>query len=180
MTALQKWPVPWLGNKESTCRQETEEMGPSLGQEDPLEEGMAICSSILAWEILWTAEPDGLQSRGRKESDMTEHVHTLHAISPSHDNPICLRTHLTIVCRKYIIPTHFVILSHILGFYSHEVYFSLKIKISHSDIRGGCPACPSTHCDFRGSPGYQLYTLVLKWSDTPAFVTVWYKASWRQ
>ena len=33
-----------------------------LGQEDPLEEGMAIHSSILAWEIPWTEEPAGLQS----------------------------------------------------------------------------------------------------------------------
>ena len=29
----------------------------SLGQEDPLDEGMAIHSSILAWRILWTEEP---------------------------------------------------------------------------------------------------------------------------
>ena len=29
----------------------------SLGQEDPLEEGMATYSSILAWEIPWTEEP---------------------------------------------------------------------------------------------------------------------------
>ena len=36
----------------------------SLGGEDPLEEGMAIHSSILAWRILWTEEPGGLQSRG--------------------------------------------------------------------------------------------------------------------
>ena len=36
----------------------------SLGQEDPLEEGMAIHSSILAWRIPWTEEPDGLQSIG--------------------------------------------------------------------------------------------------------------------
>ena len=28
----------------------------SLGQEDPLEKGMATCSSILAWEIPWTEE----------------------------------------------------------------------------------------------------------------------------
>ena len=35
----------------------------SLGQEDPLEEEMAIHSSILAWRILWT-ETDGLQSMG--------------------------------------------------------------------------------------------------------------------
>ena len=33
----------------------------SLGQEDPLEEGMAICSSILAWRIPWTEEPGRLQ-----------------------------------------------------------------------------------------------------------------------
>ena len=44
----------------------------SLGQEDPLEEGMAIYSSILAWRIPWAEEPGGLQSKGRKESDMTE------------------------------------------------------------------------------------------------------------
>ena len=33
----------------------------SLGQEDPLEKGMATHSSILAWEIPWTEEPGGLQ-----------------------------------------------------------------------------------------------------------------------
>ena len=36
----------------------------SLGWEDPLEKGMATHSSILAWEILWTEEPGGLQSMG--------------------------------------------------------------------------------------------------------------------
>ena len=36
----------------------------SLGQEDPLEEGMATHSSILAWRILWTEEPGKLQSMG--------------------------------------------------------------------------------------------------------------------
>ena len=35
-----------------------------LGQEDSLEEGMATYSSILAWRILWTEEPGGLQSVG--------------------------------------------------------------------------------------------------------------------
>ena len=33
-----------------------------LGLEDPLEKGMSAHSSILAWEIPWTEEPDGLQS----------------------------------------------------------------------------------------------------------------------
>ena len=35
---------------------------PFLGREDPLEEGMATHSSILAWRIPWTEEPGGLQS----------------------------------------------------------------------------------------------------------------------
>ena len=33
-----------------------------LGQEDPLKEGMATHSSIIAWRIPWTEEPGGLQS----------------------------------------------------------------------------------------------------------------------
>ena len=33
---------------------------PPLGREDPLEEGMAAHSSILAWEIPWTEELSGL------------------------------------------------------------------------------------------------------------------------
>ena len=36
----------------------------SLGGEDPLEKEMATRSSILAWRILWTEEPGGLQSMG--------------------------------------------------------------------------------------------------------------------
>ena len=39
---------------------------PSLGREDPLEKGMATHSSILAWRILGTEEPGGLQSRGSR------------------------------------------------------------------------------------------------------------------
>ena len=34
----------------------------SMGQEDPLEKGMANHASILAWRIPWTEEPGGLQS----------------------------------------------------------------------------------------------------------------------
>ena len=43
----------------------------SLGQEDPLEKGMATHSSILTWEILWTEEP-GYSPWGLKELDPTE------------------------------------------------------------------------------------------------------------
>ena len=35
---------------------------PSLGWEDPLEKGMTIYSSILAWRIPWTEETGTLQS----------------------------------------------------------------------------------------------------------------------
>ena len=44
----------------------------SLGQEDPLEKGMATHSSILAWRILWTEELVCYSPRGHKELDMTE------------------------------------------------------------------------------------------------------------
>ena len=36
----------------------------SLGREDPLEKEMAIHSSVIAWKIPWTEEPDRLQSMG--------------------------------------------------------------------------------------------------------------------
>ena len=36
----------------------------SLGQEDPLQKGMATHLSILAWRIKWREEPGGLQSMG--------------------------------------------------------------------------------------------------------------------
>ena len=44
----------------------------SLGQEDPLEEGMATQSSILAWRIPWTESLVGYSPQGCKESDTTE------------------------------------------------------------------------------------------------------------
>ena len=51
--------------------QETEEMQVrSLGREDPLEEGMTIHSSTLAWRILWTEEPGNPMDL--QELDMTE------------------------------------------------------------------------------------------------------------
>ena len=36
----------------------------SLGQEDPIEKGIVTHSNILAWRILWTEEPGGIQSMG--------------------------------------------------------------------------------------------------------------------
>ena len=54
-------------HKESSCNAgDTGNMGSILDQEDPLEEGMATHSSILAWGIPWTEEPGSLQSVGSK------------------------------------------------------------------------------------------------------------------
>ena len=64
-----------------------------LGQEDPLKKGMTTHSTISAWEIPWTEEPDGPQ-RGCKESDMTERL-TL-----SRDN-LCLFKQM---CTSILIP----------------------------------------------------------------------------
>ena len=48
--------------KNLPARQETQVQ--SLSREDTLEHGMANHSSILAWRIQWTEEPDRLQSTG--------------------------------------------------------------------------------------------------------------------
>ena len=50
------------GSKESACN--SGDPVRSLGREDPLEEGMATLSSILAWRTPWTEEPGGLQHVG--------------------------------------------------------------------------------------------------------------------
>ena len=54
----------------------------ALGREDPLEKGMATHPSFLAWGILWTEEPGGLNPQGHKESNTTEITwHTAHTLS---------------------------------------------------------------------------------------------------
>ena len=53
----------WLRGKEPTCNAGDREIQVrSLGWEYPLEKSMATHSSVLAWRIPWTEEPDGLQS----------------------------------------------------------------------------------------------------------------------
>ena len=51
----------------------------SLGWEDPMEEGMATHSSILAWRIPWTEEPVGYSPQGWKESDTWQKRLSTHA-----------------------------------------------------------------------------------------------------
>ena len=55
----------------------------SLGQEEPLEEGMATHSSLLAWEIPGTEEPDGLQSIGSQSQTRLKQLST----------QVCTHTH---------------------------------------------------------------------------------------
>ena len=50
----------------SAVQEITGDAGCPLGQEDPLEMEKATHSSILAWEIPWTEEPDRLQSMGHE------------------------------------------------------------------------------------------------------------------
>ena len=49
----------------------------SLGWENPLEKGMAIHSSILAWEIPWTEEPVTLWGRKRVEHNLASKTTTI-------------------------------------------------------------------------------------------------------
>ena len=65
--AVIKFGLPrWCNGKESACQctRMVETWVQTLGQEDPLEEGMATYSSILAWRISWTEEPERLQFIG--------------------------------------------------------------------------------------------------------------------
>ena len=64
--------------KKLPAMQETEVQ--SLSWADPLEEGKATCSSILAWRIPWTEEPGGYGPRGHKESDTTKECEYPHGV----------------------------------------------------------------------------------------------------
>ena len=56
----QRKPSGGSDGKESACN--AGDQGLTLGQEEPLEKGMATHSSILVWRIPWAEEPSGLQS----------------------------------------------------------------------------------------------------------------------
>ena len=57
-------PTSFLGGSAVENLAAAQKQVQSLGQEDPLEEGIATHSSILAWRIPWTEEPSGLKSIG--------------------------------------------------------------------------------------------------------------------
>ena len=73
--------------KKSSCNAGDPGLMPSRDLEDPLEKEMATHSSILAWEIPWTEDPDRVQSMGLQESDTTQQLnHHHHLIHSLHEN----------------------------------------------------------------------------------------------
>ena len=78
--------------------QETRETGAQfLGREDPLEEGMATHSSILAWRIPWTEEPGELWSIGSQTV-----VHDWSGLACTHTRMLtqCFQVHLILYTRR--------------------------------------------------------------------------------
>ena len=100
----------WLSSKNNLpARQERQEMWVwSLGREDPLQEGMATHSTILAWRIPWTEELEGLQSMGSQRVGHNwahTHTHCLYVyiyisfIHPSVDTwVISIHNHYSVFC----------------------------------------------------------------------------------
>ena len=75
--------VQWVKNPPAMKEIEETQVR-SLSQEDPLEEEVATHSSILAWEIPWTEEPNRLQSKGSQRAGpdwVTVHTYTSQGVS---------------------------------------------------------------------------------------------------
>ena len=108
----------------------------SLGLEDPLEEGMATHSSILAWRSSWTEEPGGPQSTGPKEPDTTEGL--------SHGNSI----HEEAFSKKGCTVLHST--SSVRGFQCLHVFTETRCLFLCDD------SCPRG-CDVGSRCGFDLY-----------------------
>ena len=83
---------------------------PSLGQDDPLEQKMAICSSILSWRIPRTEEPNRLQSMELQRIGTTEHAraHT-HTHTPTHTFHYCAKNGRDDLVFALYVPMEFVL-----------------------------------------------------------------------
>ena len=104
----------------------------SLGQEDPLEKGMATHCSILAWSILWTEKPGGLQSMGPQKIRLNWATVTVivqrSRIKGGHIIYIDLvpsGNHYSILCIYMLVFTCFVHLFHFCLFF----IFHIQVKL---------------------------------------------------
>ena len=110
----------WLSGEESACIAGDADLIPGKMWEDPLEEGMATHSSILAWKIPWTEEPGRLRSMGsqRVGHNWSDRAQTY----PS----IYLYTYIY-VCNCIYVHRH--IHTHTQSFSSRLIYTSVLIVI---------------------------------------------------
>ena len=103
--------------------QETQEMWVQfLSWEDPLEKEMATHSSILAWRIPWTEEPEGCSPWGHRESDATEHTHTHTA-----DLQCCVSFRCTTKWVSYI----YTYMHSFFRFYAHIGHYRVLNRVPH-------------------------------------------------
>ena len=84
----------------------------SLGWENPLEEEMAVHSSILAWKIPWTEEPGGLQSMESQKSQAWLSMQHAHIHSSSWYlyklTETCIHTYMYTYTYPSVFPLHFL------------------------------------------------------------------------
>ena len=100
----------------------------SLSRKDPLEKEMATHSGVLAWRILWTEEPGGLQSTGSQnwESYTTEHLtHTPVESLYSEENLFCP---FQVYCMRFLDSLY----SWNIFFQAHTVFHKV-VKLEHLD-----------------------------------------------
>ena len=117
--------------KNSPAMQET--WVQSLGQEDPLEKGMATHSSILTWRIPWTEEPARLQSMGLQKSIYKQII--LWLTCQKSDEMTCPTFICNLVCKYYYKKETFTVTvslsldttSHTMA-YHHTILKTLALK----------------------------------------------------
>ena len=110
----------------------------SLGWEDTLEEEMASHSGILAWDIPWTEEPDGLQSMGlQKSQTQLSNETTILLIYSSLFLMCASKTHMNISAFKII---SLVLLASFLGLIIKAEFNFLSIICCHCfSVAKACP-----------------------------------------
>ena len=79
----------------------------SLGQEGPLEKGIAAHSSILSWRIPWIEEPGGLQTTGLQNGQNETKTETIDQLRPL----VVSYNHYQSLCDKVCVSKRHILLS---------------------------------------------------------------------